>query len=145
MIRKNIGIMIVEDDEVDIENIKRVFKKHSVTNKIFYASDGQDALNQLRGEQGAEKAVPMPSVILLDINMPKMNGLEFLQEIRKDPNLQHLPVFIFTTSNNEQDKMEAYRLNVAGYILKPMQFSAFAEALSTLDAYWSLIEPPEKY
>ncbi|HCA43186.1 MAG TPA: two-component system response regulator, partial [Bacteroidetes bacterium] len=113
-----INVLLVEDDEVDVMNVKRAFKKNNIKNQLFVAENGLEALNMLRDESD-DKIVPMPRIILLDLNMPKMGGIEFLKEIRKDERLKNLSVFVMTTSNEDNDKVEAYNLNVAGYILKP--------------------------
>jgi len=137
---KQISIMLVEDDEVDVENLQRAFKKNNINYPLYLAGNGMEALQMLRGEGG--KNMVRVKVILLDINMPKMNGLEFLQELRKDPILGKIPVIIITTSNDEKDKLAAYNLNVAGYILKPLSFEKFIDIVATLKAYWQLIELP---
>ena len=135
-------ILLVEDDEVDIMNVKRAFKKNKIQNPLHIANNGLQALAMLKGkeEEGIKKLSPLPKVILLDLNMPKMGGLEFLQEIRKDPELKILSVFVMTTSDEESDKFAAYNLNVAGYILKPLSFERFVEAVSILNHYWTLCE-----
>jgi CheY-like chemotaxis protein len=135
-------ILLVEDDEVDIMNVKRAFKKNNILNPLHVARNGLEALEMLRGNADAkvEKLSPMPKVILLDLNMPKMGGLEFLKEIRKDPNLKAISVFVMTTSDEESDKFTAYDLNVAGYIIKPLSFERFVQAVSILDHYWKLCE-----
>ena len=140
MSEKSISILLVEDDEVDIMNVKRAFKKNNISSPLFTAKNGLEALDMLKGRNGKEKIDPRPGVVLLDINMPRMNGIEFLQEIRKDKHLKSLTVFVMTTSNIDSDKIEAYRLNVAGYILKPLSFQRFMKAVKTLDKYWNLIE-----
>src|SRR3569832_1827065 len=111
-------ILLVEDDEVDIMNVKRAFKKNNILNPLHIAHNGLDALAMLRGnaEQGIEKITPTPKVILLDLNMPRMGGLEFLKELRSDPALKSISVYVMTTSDEESDKFTAYNLNVAGYI-----------------------------
>jgi CheY-like chemotaxis protein len=81
-------------------------------------------------------------LVLLDLNMPRMNGIEFLRELRQDQNLKSIPVIVLTTSNEDRDKVEAYNLNVAGYILKPVTFSNFVEVVGTLNKYWMLSEIP---
>ena len=135
------NILLVEDDEVDVMNVKRAFKKNNITNPLYIASNGLEALNLLRGE--GELYIPKERrLILLDLNMPKMNGIEFLRELRADPEIKHIPVVVLTTSNEDKDKVEAYNLNVAGYILKPVTFSNFIEAMATLDKYWTLSELP---
>lgn len=136
-----INIFLVEDDEVDIMNVKRAFKKNNITNPLYVAGNGIEALNMLKGENGIEK-IPRPRIILLDLNMPKMGGIEFLKEMRKDEELKNISVFVMTTSNEDNDKVEAYSLNVAGYILKPLSMESFVAAVSTLKNYWMLCEYP---
>jgi CheY-like chemotaxis protein len=131
-----INILLVEDDEVDVMNVKRAFKKNNIENPLFHAQNGIEALEILRNKT----IIPPPKIILLDINMPKMNGIEFLKEIRKDEELKSLTVFIMTTSNEDSDKFEAYNLNVAGYIVKPLSFEKFSIAIKNLSDYWSIIE-----
>jgi len=135
-------ILLVEDDEVDIMNVKRAFKKNNILNPLHIARNGLEGLDMLRGNAsaGVEKLSPMPKVILLDLNMPKMGGLEFLKEVRMDPNLKAISVFVMTTSDEESDKFTAYDLNVAGYIIKPLSFERFVQAVSILDHYWKLCE-----
>lgn len=134
-------ILLVEDDEVDVMNIHRAFKKNKIVNPLHVAGNGLEALEMLRRE-GADALAQRPKIILLDINMPRMNGIEFLRELRADPRLQAISVFVLTTSNQDRDKFDAYNLNVAGYILKPVDFDKFVGAVTTLDLYWSLIEMP---
>lgn len=133
-----VSILLVEDDEVDIMNVQRAFKKNKITNPLYIARNGLDALDIYR----KEIILPMPRIILLDINMPKMGGIEFLTEIRKDPALKSLSVFVMTTSNEDSDKIAAYDLNVAGYILKPLSFESFVSAVATLNHYWRICERP---
>ena len=136
-----LNILLVEDDEVDVMNVQRAFKKNNINNPLDIASNGLEALNMLRKE--GESTIPKQRrLILLDLNMPKMNGIEFLRELRSDQKLKHIPVVILTTSNEDKDKVEAYNLNVAGYILKPVTFSNFIQAMATLDKYWNLSEMP---
>lgn len=140
---KILNILLIEDDSVDVMNVQRAFKKNNITNPLHIAFNGIEALNMLRGTNGKPKLNPMPRIILLDINMPKMNGLEFLRELRADPELNSISVFVMTTSNDDQDKIEAYRLNVAGYILKPLSFEKFVNAVSILNSYWKLCAQPD--
>ncbi len=135
-----ITILLVEDDEIDVMNVQRAFKKNHITNPVFVAGNGLEALAMLRGTDGQEKLNPTPKIVLLDINMPKMNGLEFLKKLRADPDLHTLSVFVLTTSDEERDRMAAYEMNVAGYILKPVDPSKFMEAVKALDVFWSLIQ-----
>ena len=131
-----VNILLVEDDTVDVKNVKRAFTKNNIVNPLFVASNGLEALEMLRSG-----AVPGPRrLILLDLNMPKMNGLEFLQEIRKDPELMSLTVVVLTTSNDDRDKVAAYSHHVAGYLLKPVTFVSFVELMATLNKYWTLVE-----
>lgn len=139
---KKIDILLVEDDEVDVMNVTRAFKNAKIINTLHVAGNGQEALDLLRGKRGT-KITPLPRIVLLDINMPRMNGIEFLREIRKDPELRALSVFVLTTSNDDTDRFEAYQLNVAGYILKPVGVESFMKALAQLQVYWQLIELPE--
>lgn len=140
---KMVNILLVEDDEVDVMNVKRAFKKNNVTNPLFVCNNGLEALNFLRGERDSS-ITEIPKIILLDLNMPKMGGIEFLREIRKDEKLKNISVFVMTTSNEDKDKVDAYNLNVAGYILKPLSMERFIEAVSTLNNYWKLCEFPDK-
>lgn len=133
-----INILLVDDDEVDIMNVQRAFKKNNISNPLHVARNGLEALDMLKGN-----VMPMPKIILLDINMPKMGGIEFLSEIRKHPEWRSLSVFVMTTSNEESDKIAAYDLNVAGYILKPLSFEGFTSSVAILNHYWHLCEMPE--
>jgi CheY-like chemotaxis protein len=117
VLAKNVPILLVEDDEIDAEAVKRVLKKEHITNPFFIACDGVEALALLTGSTSHER-LPQPCLILLDINLPRMNGLELLNEIRKDKILKQNVVFILTTSSRESDKAAAYGLQAAGYILK---------------------------
>ena len=139
---KLLNILLVEDDSVDVMNVQRAFVKNNITNPLHIAFNGVEALNMLRGSNGKPKLNPMPRIILLDINMPKMNGLEFLRAIRNDNDLKSVSVFVMTTSNDDQDKIEAYNLNVAGDILKPLSFEKFVNAVAVLNSYWKLCEQP---
>ena len=130
-----VSILLVEDDYLDIMNVERELSKINLTRPLHVARNGREALNMLRGTEGADKITPAPSLILLDINMPKMNGLEFLAELRREPEFSHIPVFIMTTSNEETDRMAAQRLNVTGYIVKPLTFDSFEKSHSSLDSF----------
>ncbi len=138
-----LNILLVEDDEVDVLNIQRAFRKHHIQHPVYTAANGVEALEILRGTATAPAVLPATRrLILLDINMPKMNGLEFLQILRTDPQLQQIPVVILTTSNQEQDRLQAYQYHVAGYFLKPIPFAAFANLILTFNRYWSTCELP---
>jgi CheY-like chemotaxis protein len=133
-----VNILLVEDDSVDVMNLKRAFSRNNITNPVYVAQDGLDALEKLRN--GTFN--PLPRIVLLDLNMPRMNGIEFLRELRKDEELKSLSVFVMTTSNEDKDKIDAYNLNVAGYIVKPISFEKFLAAVATLKTYWQLLEFP---
>ncbi|HEY2901931.1 MAG TPA: response regulator [Polyangia bacterium] len=133
-----LNILLVEDDELDVENVRRAFRKNNITNPLFTAGDGIEALQMLRAGVVPEAR----RLVLLDLNMPRMNGLEFLHALRGDPALSSIPVVVLTTSNDERDKVDAYHLNVAGYLLKPVSFLGFSELMSTLNKYWTLVELP---
>lgn len=133
-----LNILLVEDDEVDVMNVKRAFQKNHITNPLYVAGNGLEALDLLRnGSIPRERRI-----VLLDLNMPKMNGIEFLKELRADPQLAGTPVVVLTTSNAEQDKVQAYNLNVAGYLLKPVTFVNFCDVMAALNKYWALVEMP---
>lgn len=133
-----LNILLVEDDEVDVMNVRRAFDRAHVFNPLFVAGNGVEALAMLRGDTiPAERRL-----VLLDLNMPRMNGIEFLRLVRADPLLRTLPVVVLTTSNDEHDKIDAYDLNVAGYLLKPVTFTNFVDLMSTLNKYWMLVEMP---
>lgn len=119
-------------------NVNRAFKKNNIANPLFVAGNGVEALEQLRSGQ-----IPRDRrIVLLDLNMPQMNGIEFLRALRSDADLNLTPVVVLTTSNDERDRIEAYNLNVAGYLLKPVTFSNFCEVMATLNKYWALVELP---
>jgi CheY-like chemotaxis protein len=138
MKNSSLDILLVEDDDVDVMNVKRAFDKNHIANPLFVAGNGLEALEKLRSGE-----VPQGRrIVLLDLNMPKMNGIEFLRELRNDPALAPTPVVVLTTSNNDRDKIEAYNLNVAGYLVKPVAFAEFSELMVTLNKYWTLVEMP---
>ena len=112
-----ITILLVDDDDVDVRVVLRAFEKQRISNPVVVAHDGIEALAKLRGEDGSS-ALSGPILVLLDLNMPRMNGHEFLTELRSDPRLSQLLVFVLTTSNDQTDRAAAYEKNVAGYLLK---------------------------
>ena len=133
-----LNILLVDDDEVDVMTVKRAFSRANITNKLFVATDGIEALSLLRSD-----GIPAARrLVLLDLNMPRMSGIELLREIRADPALHAINVVVLTTSNEDRDRVDAFELNVAGYLLKPVTFHAFAEVMSTLNKYWTLMEMP---
>ena len=138
MVEKQLNILLVEDDQVDVMNVKRAFERNRITNPLHVAADGVEGLATLRNGKFPRDR----RLVLLDLNMPRMNGIEFLREVRRDPALQSTPVVVLTTSNDDRDKVDAYNLNVAGYLLKPVTFVNFVEAMAALNKYWSLVELP---
>ena len=137
-----VNLLLVEDDEVDVQGMKRAFAKSRIGNPITVARDGVEALEILRGENGQAK-LAKPHLILLDLNMPRMNGLEFLEAIRADEDLKTSVVFMITTSKAEEDKARAYEKNVAGYIVKQDPANTFMQAVALLEHYWKIVEFPE--
>lgn len=134
----NTNILLVDDDDVDVLNVRRAFERGRIDNPLWVASDGIEGLALLRSGQ-------MPRhrrLVLLDINMPRMNGIEMLREVRADPELRATSVVILTTSNDERDRADAYSLNVAGYLIKPVTFVAFVEVMTAMHQYWSRVEMP---
>ncbi len=142
MMPEMINILLVEDDEVDVMNVRRAFKKGHIVNPLYVAGNGIEALEMLRGEGTTPQIPTQRRLVLLDLNMPKMNGIEFLTILRSDPNLKQTPVVILTTSSEDRDRVNAYNLNVAGYLLKPVTFGTFVETMTTLNQYWTLCEMP---
>lgn len=138
-----VHILLVEDDDVDAEMVLRACRRQHVDNPFTVVRNGIEALDVLRG-QGGRRRLPRPYLILLDINMPKMNGIEFLQELRKDEELKRSIVFVLTTSNNDEDKLAAYNSQIAGYLLKSNAGEDFYSVISLLDSYRCTVEfPPE--
>lgn len=135
---KILNILLVEDDHVDVMNVQRAFKRNNIANPLYVAGNGIEALELLRSG-----AIPKTNrLVLLDLNMPKMNGIEFLRALRADEDLSITSVVVLTTSNEDRDKIEAYKLNVAGYLLKPVTFTSFVDLMATLNKYWTLVEMP---
>jgi len=133
-----LNILLVEDDDVDVMNVRRAFDKNKILNPLYVATNASEALAMLK-----DGRVPRTRrMILLDLNLPGMSGLEFLRELRADPELRPTPVVVLTTSNDEKDRIDAYGLNVAGYLLKPVTFPRFVELTAALDKYWTLVELP---
>ena len=138
---KPITVLLVDDDRADVKAVRRAFLSQKITNSIVVAANGFEALDSLRGTNGVEK-LARPYVILLDLNMPQMDGMEFLREVRADPDLRSAIVFVLTTSDHERDRDEAFEQNVAGYILKSNVGVGFVDLMKMLDAYWTLVEIP---
>ncbi len=135
--RDNKTILLVEDDQIDIMTVKRALKKIDVTNPIAEAHNGEEALDYLRNNPDNK-----PGIILLDINMPRMNGIEFLGVIKENKEFKLIPVIMLTTSKEDQDRLSSFNLQVAGYMIKPVDFSQFLEVMKAIDSYWSFSELP---
>ncbi len=135
---ENINVLLVEDDEVDVETVRREFKRHNIKNSVYRATSGVDALELLRGENKKPK-IPQPYVMLVDLNMPQMNGLDFLREVRADENLKESIAFVLTTSARDTDIAAAYELNAAGYFLK----DNIDDLVSMLSVYRQINQFPE--
>ena len=139
---ETVRILLVEDDKIDQKAFLRTLRKLKVSNPVHVANDGQEAWEMMSGENGREK-LQRPYMTILDINMPRMNGLELLQKVRSDESLRDSIVFVLTTSNDEQDKFEAFNLNVAGYMLKIDMGNSFFRAVELVDNYWRVVEFPD--
>jgi CheY-like chemotaxis protein len=142
MSNKPVTIMVVDDDRVDTAAIRRSFRELNVRNPVVTARNGIEALEMLRGEGGREKT-QAPILILLDLNMPQMDGHEFLDALRADPALRPTPIFVMTTSSSPVDRARAYANNVAGYLLKYQAGQQFADAIRMLEHYWTINSFPD--
>ena len=131
-------ILLVEDDQVDAMTVKRALKDLNVTNRLDISNNGEEALDFLRNDRNQK-----PGIILLDLNMPRMNGIEFLKIAKKDELLKRIPVVVLTTSKEEQDRIESFELGVAGYMIKPVDYLQFVEVMRAIDMYWTLSELAE--
>lgn len=128
-------ILLLEDDAIDVKTVMRAVKEINITNEIVLAGNGEEGLELLN--KGTN-----PCIIFLDINMPRMNGIEFLKAIRADERYKHIPVIVMTTSREDEDKIESFRLGVAGYMIKPMDYVKFMEVMKAIKFYWTLSEMP---
>jgi len=140
-------ILLVEDNPSDVELTKRALEKRHIINALLVAEDGQEALDYLfaTGAHAGRDVTDLPTVVLLDLKLPKLDGLEVLRRIRADPRTKRLPVVILTSSNEEQDLAAGYDLGANSYIRKPVDFAKFAEAIEYLGLYWLVLnEPPPK-
>jgi CheY-like chemotaxis protein len=139
---RTITILLVDDDTVDVIAIRRSFWQLKIANPLVVARNGLEALDILRGDNNHAK-LEAPYLVLLDLNMPRMGGIEFLQELRRDPVLRRTLVFVITASTADEDRVCAYEKNIAGYIMKPESGDGFAAAISALESYWRAIEFPD--
>lgn len=139
--RPTVSTLLVDDDDVAVETVRRAFQRGNIASPIHRAIDGLDALDALRGTNGRE-AVPRPLIVLLDLRMPRMDGLRFLAALRADPEHRDTVVFMLTTSNDEKDRAMAYEHHVAGYLVKSDLEHDLGGLVELLDAYWRVVELP---
>jgi CheY-like chemotaxis protein len=137
-VRNSKPILLVEDDQVDAMTVKRALRELHVTNRVDTVENGEKALSFLRNPQNEK-----PGIILLDLNMPRMNGIEFLTLAKQDEDLKRIPVVVLTTSLGDQDKVDSFNLGVAGYMIKPVDYRQFVEVVKAIDLYWTLSELPD--
>jgi CheY-like chemotaxis protein len=130
-------ILLLEDDTVDAMTVKRALKDIKVANQLVRTANGEEALVYLNDPKNER-----PCLILLDLNMPKMNGIEFLKIVKNDEALKKIPAIVLTTSKDDQDWIQSFQLNVAGYIVKPIDYMKFVEAMRIINLYWTLSELP---
>lgn len=135
--KTNKTILLLEDDKVDAMTVRRAMNELKIANPLKHVFNGIEGLEYLQ-----DSANEVPCIILLDLNMPKMNGLEFLKVIKQDPILKKIPVIVLTTSNAEKDKIESFSLSVAGYMLKPVDYTKFVVVIKDINLYWTLSEIP---
>jgi two-component system, response regulator len=143
MTSATVEILLVEDNPNDLELAMHAFERHKLSNRVEVARDGQEALDYLLGTNGQAAGVT-PKVILLDLKLPRVDGLEVLRTIRADAGLRHLPVVILTSSREERDIVDSYDLGVNSYIVKPVDFDKFVGTVQTLGLYWLLLNEPPK-
>ena len=135
--KSKLPVLLIEDDQVDAMTVMRSFKDLKITNELVHKVNGVEGLDYLKANQ--EKH---PCLILLDLNMPRMNGIEFLEKVR-DTEFNKIPVVVLTTSNEEKDKVESFKLGVAGYMLKPVNYQQFVDVMREINVYWTLSELPD--
>lgn len=135
---KTVSILLVEDDDIDAIGIQRSLKSFNLLNPIHRTRDGLEALKVLKND-----AIDRPFIVLLDLNMPRMNGMEFLSAIRSDPNLSDIVVFVLTTSQLDEEISAAYKKNIAGYIVKSSSNQDYKQLIRFLENYWNLVELPK--
>lgn len=135
-----VSLLLIDDDDVEAELVSRSLQNARIANRIFRARDGEEGLNLLR--EDGENAIPKPVLVLLDLNMPRMDGIEFLDEIRGDEQLKRTTVFVLTTSNDQRDREQAYDRAVAGYIVKSNAGPEFSRLVELLKHFWRVVELP---
>jgi two-component system, response regulator len=138
---QSLEILLVEDNPDDVSLTLHAFKKHNLSNRIHVCRDGAEALDYLfgEGEYQGRNIENVPKVVLLDLKLPKVNGLEVLKRVKSDPSTQKIPIVVLTSSREEQDLVECYRLGVNSYIVKPVDFEQFTDAVQKVGLYWMLL------
>ncbi len=145
MNNKTFIVLMAEDNQHDIVATKRAWKENNIANPLYIVRDGEECLDYLhqRGKYSSPGSAPRPGILLLDIKMPKMDGLAVLKHIRGDEKLHRLPVIILTTSKAEEDRLKSYDLGANAYIVKPVGFQNLAGAVRTINLFWELVDLPE--
>ena len=133
----NKPILVVEDDDVDVMTIRRALKEIHVVNPVVRQENGEKAIEYLR-----DRGNTLPCIILLDLNMPVMSGIEFLEVVKSDEQLKRIPVVVLKTSREQEDKVESFNYSVAGYMAKPVDYRQFVDVMRSIDVYWSISELP---
>ncbi|MBN1392087.1 MAG: response regulator [Sedimentisphaerales bacterium] len=133
-------VLLVEDDVVDVMSVTKAFQYLHIRNPLVHVQNGEEALAYLRNKDN-----PKPQIILLDLNMPKMNGVEFMKVAKADNHLKNVPVIVLTTSSDERDRVETFKLGVAGYIMKPLNHQDFIEMMDKIHQYWEMAIFPDEY
>ncbi|MCW2118129.1 response regulator [Flavobacterium sp. 7A] len=131
---KALNILLIEDDEIEVMKFNRVVSKLKLNHKIIEANNGEEAIEILKTKD------IVPDIIVLDLNMPKINGIEFLGILKADEYLKYIPIIILSTSNHQKDLLECYRIGIAGYVIKPLKYEDYVERITKLVEYWSLNE-----
>jgi len=129
-----LNILLIEDDMIEVMKLNRVISSLQLNHKITEANNGEQALDLLKQKDN------LPDIILLDLNMPKINGIEFLKILKEDDRLKYIPTIILTTSNNQRDLLECYKIGIAGYVLKPLKYEDYVSKMNKLLSYWSINE-----
>jgi CheY-like chemotaxis protein len=132
--QKSLNILLIEDDAIEVMKFNRVLSTLNMNHKIIEANNGEEALTVLK-----EKDI-IPDIIILDLNMPRINGVEFLKILKNDEYLKYIPSIILTTSNNHKDVLECYKIGIAGYVLKPLKYENYVERIRKMLEYWSTNE-----
>ena len=136
--KNNRPLLLVEDDRIDAMTVQRAVKDLKITNPVKHVSNGVEGIEYLRNHVNQK-----PCIVLLDLNMPKMNGIEFLNLVKSDDDLKKIPVVVLTTSNADRDRSESFSLGIAGYMIKPVDYKRFVDVIREIEMYWSLSELPD--